>query len=108
MSAFNPAARRETAARGMNVAPESAGYGREMARSYDAVMAEAAWPSLARGLARALHGVPPRSAADIGCGSGRVLAWLRARGHRPLFGVDRSAAMLRLSGRRLAGGGVRL
>lgn len=107
MSAFSPAVRRvPLAARGSNMGREGATYGREMARSYDAVMAEAAWPSLSQGLARALRGVPG-SAADIGCGSGRVLAWLRARGHAPVFGVDRSAAMLQLAASRL-GGGARL
>jgi len=109
MSAFRPVARREPpAAPGPNAGVESPTYGRELAQAYDAVMAEAAWPSLSRGLARALAGAPVAGAADIGCGSGRVLQWLAARGHRPLYGVDRSAAMLRLCGRRLDRSRVRL
>jgi SAM-dependent methyltransferase len=109
MSAFRPVARRgQTAAAGTTSDLASRTYGREMAHAYDAVMADAAWPSLSRGLARALAGVPAGSAADIGCGPGRVLAWLEARGHAPLFGVDRSAAMLQISGRRLGTGRVRL
>lgn len=108
MSAFSPAVRRVSpAARGWDIGREGATYGREMARAYDAVMAEAAWPSLSQGLRRALAGVRPGSAADVGCGSGRVLAWLRGRGHAPLYGVDRSEAMLRLAADRL-GVGVRL
>lgn len=43
------------------------------------------------------------SAADIGCGTGRFLARLAARcgPDLPLFGVDRSAAMLAIARRRL-------
>ena len=109
MSAFRPVARRELqAAPGANTSIEAPTYGRELAQAYDAVMAEAAWPSLSRGLARALSRAPVAAAADIGCGSGRVLQWLAARGHSPLFGVDRSAAMLHLSGRRLDRRRVRL
>jgi SAM-dependent methyltransferase len=109
MSAFRPVARRgQTAAAGTTSDLASRTYGREMAQAYDAVMADAAWPSLSRGLARALTGVPAGSAADIGCGPGRVLAWLEARGHAPLFGVDRSAAMLQLAGRWLGTGRVGL
>lgn len=107
MSAFSPAVRRVQAARGTTNGRVSATYGRDFALSYDAVMAEAAWPSLSAGLARALAGVSPGSAADIGCGPGRVLAWLRARGYGPLTGVDQSPAMLQHATRRL-GGDVRL
>lgn len=109
MSAFRPVARRgQTAAVGTTSDLASRTYGREMAQAYDAVMADAAWPSLSQGLARALSGAPAGSAADIGCGPGRVLAWLEAGGHMPLFGVDRSAAMLQLSRRRLGAGRVSL
>ena len=109
MSAFRPVARREQpAAPGTHSLVGSLTYGRELAQAYDSVMAEAAWPSLSRGLARALQGAPVAGAADIGCGSGRVLQWLAARGHSPLFGVDRSAAMLHLCGRRLGRSRVRL
>lgn len=109
MFALRPVARRErSAAPGTNTSVESPTYGRELARAYDTVMAEAAWPSLSQGLARALAGAPVAGAADIGCGSGRVLQWLAARGHSPLFGVDRSAAMLHLCGRRLDRSRVRL
>jgi SAM-dependent methyltransferase len=71
-------------------------------------MAAAAWPALSDGLARALAGVAPGAAADVGCGTGRVLAWLAERGWRPLVGVDRSAAMLAIGRRRLGPHAVRL
>jgi len=109
MSASSPVVRRDLlATMGTITEPSGPNYGREMAYSYDDVMAEAAWPSLSRGLARALAGAAPGSAADIGCGSGRVLEWLAGRGHAPLFGVDRSAAMLHLCAYRLGAGSVRL
>ena len=53
----------------------------------------------------ALYGIRFASAADIGCGTGRFLARLARRGLR-LYGVDRSAAMLTVAARRLAGAGV--
>jgi len=53
----------------------------------------------------ALYKIRFSSAADIGCGTGRFLAKL-ADGQRRLYGVDRSAAMLRVAARRLAGTGI--
>jgi len=109
MSASSPVVRRDLLATVEAITDQRAtNYGREMAYSYDAVMAEAAWPSLSRGLSRALAGVAAGSAADIGCGSGRVLEWLAGRGHSPLFGVDRSAAMLHLCAYRLGRRPIRL
>jgi len=40
------------------------------------------------------HRIPLTSAADIGCGTGTFVAYLRARGVRPVWGVDRSPHML--------------
>ncbi len=37
------------------------------------------------------------SAVDLGCGTGRIGAWLRARGVGAVDGVDRSAPMLRFA-----------
>jgi SAM-dependent methyltransferase len=109
MSAFRPVVRRPLpGAAGTNIGLERPTYGRELAQAYDTVMAEAAWPSLSTGLAQALGGAPAASAADVGCGSGRVLQWLAARGWRPLYGVDRSSAMLYLCGRRVDPRRVRL
>ncbi|MBE1458575.1 SAM-dependent methyltransferase [Nocardiopsis terrae] len=41
-----------------------------------------------------------RSAADLGCGTGRTGAWLRGRGVEHVDGVDLSAGMLALARRR--------
>ncbi|KOX07835.1 class I SAM-dependent methyltransferase [Nocardiopsis sp. NRRL B-16309] len=41
-----------------------------------------------------------RRAADLGCGTGRTGAWLRGRGVAHVDGVDLSAGMLELAGRR--------
>jgi SAM-dependent methyltransferase len=71
-----------------------------MAALYDAAMGEAAWPALREGLSRALAGTTFQSLADVGCGSGRVLAHLGRPGMQ-LVGVDRSAAMLARAARRL-------
>jgi SAM-dependent methyltransferase len=47
------------------------------------------------------------SAVDVGCGTGTFVAYLRARGVNPAWGVDRSAAMLARAVAKNAGNGAR-
>lgn len=67
---------------------------------------EAIWEAFER--SRRRHGIAFRSAADIGCGTGRFLRRLTRDPGLRLYGVDRSAAMLEEARRRLAGRAVRL
>jgi SAM-dependent methyltransferase len=53
------------------------------------------------------YGLRFRSAADVGCGTGRFLHYL-LRYRVPLLGVDASAQMLGIAARRLRGSGTRL
>jgi len=65
------------------------------------------WPAFRHAICR--FGMQITSAADFGCGTGLFLAALaRMLPDAPLFGVDRSAPMLRQAARRLAGLHVRL
>lgn len=69
---------------------------------YDRVMGEAAFPDLVtcfEASTRRYH-LCPASIADIGCGTGAFLSYLRC-GNSRLIGVDRSPAMLRVARRRL-------
>ena len=65
-------------------------------------MGDAAAPPLLAGLRWAIrrHAIRARSIADIGCGTGRLLASL-ARPGRRLYGVDASPAMLEVTRHRL-------
>ena len=75
---------------------------------YDAAMGEAALPALldAFDVSRKAHGIPTRSIADIGCGTGRFLQYLsRFKGR--LYGVDRSPTMLRRAAKRNEDTGIR-
>lgn len=51
-------------------------------------------PSLALNYARWLPADQDAAILDLGCGDGRVLRWLAARGHRNLHGIDRDRAAL--------------
>ncbi len=85
-----------------NARPASIPYGPEMAAIYDAAMADAALPAILEGVERAMTrlSIAPRTIADMGCGTGRLLAALAIPGRR-LVGVDRSPAMLAVAKRRL-------
>jgi SAM-dependent methyltransferase len=74
---------------------------------YDAVMGDAAFPTLRAGFEWCLrrYGIRFATVADIGCGSGRFLSYLRRYGV-PRIGVDRCAAMLRVAAQRPGNGGV--
>jgi len=47
------------------------------------------------------------SAADVGCGTGTFVAYLRARGVDPVWGIDRSPGMLAQAVTKNAGNGAR-
>lgn len=80
-----------------------------LARLYDRVMGDALFPLICRSFERALEDfdIRFRSAADVGCGTGTFLHYL-SRYRVPLYGVDRSAAMLRVAARKTRGLGVLL
>ncbi|MDK9708203.1 MAG: class I SAM-dependent methyltransferase [Desulforhopalus sp.] len=65
------------------------------ARIYDQVMGSSTFPMIKQGFEEALrrYGINFRSAADVGCGTGTFLRYLRTYGV-PVIGVDSSAAML--------------
>jgi SAM-dependent methyltransferase len=81
-----------------------------LAPVYDRLVGDARfeliWEAFRRSCRR--HRIGFRSLADIGCGTGRFLHRLSRDPALRLCGVDRSAAMLRVARRRLAGRGVRL
>jgi SAM-dependent methyltransferase len=84
-------------------------YGPNFAAIYDNAMGDAADPALLDGLRRAIrhHGIRASSIADIGCGTGRLLAEL-ARPGRRLYGIDASPAMLEVTRHRLGESDVTL
>ena len=65
---------------------------------FDHVFSRAMLPWLVRSFRRLVrrHAIRVRSAADVGCGSGRFVRFLADLGVR-VFGVDRSPAMIRLA-----------
>jgi SAM-dependent methyltransferase len=73
-----------------------------LARLYDRLVGDAAFPELRRAIALRLreHDRDPRTILDIGCGTGRMLAALAVPG-RQLTGLDRSPTMLRRARMRL-------
>jgi SAM-dependent methyltransferase len=84
-------------------APDPAG---ETLETYDLITAEyarrnaAVWPDLADHISVLTASVPPGGVvADVGCGAGRDIALIRARGFR-VIGIDRSLGQLRTSGLR--------
>src|SRR5262249_55233623 len=79
-------------------------YGPALAALYDNAMGDAAMPTVLAGVERAIrdNAIRAHRIADIGCGTGQLLAAL-ARTGRCLYGVDASAAMLRIARRRLNG-----
>lgn len=82
-----------------------------LARVYDQLVGDSGFPQIWAAFGRACrhHRITFASAADVGCGTGRFIARLAAEcAPWPLFGIDRSAAMLAVARRRLAGIGVAL
>src|SRR5688500_1241349 len=79
-------------------------YGPALAAIYDEAVATAAMPALVAGIGHAFarFGIRPQSVADVGCGTGWLLATLAAPGRR-LYGVDSAPAMLARAARRLRG-----
>ena len=66
---------------------------------YDALLGDAMFPLIRRNfewLARQ-YGLRFRSAADVACGTGTFVRYLCCRWDIPVFGVDRSALMLRVA-----------
>jgi SAM-dependent methyltransferase len=66
---------------------------------YDALLGDAMFPLIRRNfewLARQ-YGLRFRSAADVACGTGTFVRYLRCRWDIPVLGVDRSALMLRIA-----------
>jgi SAM-dependent methyltransferase len=76
----------------------------ETQETYDLITAEyarqnaAAWSNLADHIRILTASLPPGGVvADIGCGPGRDIALIRARGFR-VIGIDRSLGQLRTNG----------
>ncbi|MEU7577034.1 class I SAM-dependent methyltransferase [Streptomyces sp. NPDC041068] len=67
-----------------------------LAVDYDALLGDHAFARLRRAFERIErhHGLVFRSAADVGCGTGTFVSYLRDRGVHPVWGVDRSPHML--------------
>lgn len=98
----------------MNLAPGSAAatvrpYS-AFASSYDHALGGPAFRALGAAFDALVrhYGIGFRSAADLGCGTGRFARHLATRHGVPVTAVDRSAAMLRVAARRVAGRRVRL
>ncbi len=78
-----------------------------LARFYDRVVGDAAFPAVRTSFERALseYRITFSSAADIGCGTGTFLRYLR-KYRVPLVGVDRSPEMLRRAAAKNRGAGI--
>lgn len=79
----------------------SPGY-KWLAAIYDRVLGDAAFPIIRDSFDWTVRrcGISFRSAADIGCGTGRFLQHLRRHYGVPAFGVDRSPEMLQMAAAR--------
>lgn len=80
-----------------------------LAQVYDALLGERFF-ARARGNFERLRrrfGLQPRSAADVACGTGSFVRYLGRLGLRRLYGVDRSADMLRIAITKNRGNGAR-
>jgi SAM-dependent methyltransferase len=66
---------------------------------YDALLGDAMFPLVRRNFEWVARqcGLRFRSAADVACGTGTFVRYLRCRWNIPVFGVDRSALMLRIA-----------
>lgn len=79
------------------------------AKIYDRVMGNAAFTVIRRSFELAIkkYNISFKSAADIGCGTGRFLRYLRSYGIS-VFGVDKSPAMIRIASEKNRDSGVKL
>jgi SAM-dependent methyltransferase len=75
-----------------------------IARGYDASLGAASLVTVDRQFVEQ-HCQPPGRLIDLGCGTGRLLVPLAARGYR-VVGVDLSAPMLRVAGNKAVAAGV--
>lgn len=80
-----------------------------LAKVYDRVLGNALFPVIRRSFERAIgeYRITFHSAADIGCGTGTFLQYLRSC-NVPVFGVDRSPEMLRIAAEKNRDHGVKL
>jgi SAM-dependent methyltransferase len=81
-----------------------------LASLYDALLGNQFFPQLKRNFEWLVRRYRIRfaSAADVACGTGIFIRYLRQRGVRKIFGVDRSSHMLRVATSRNRDNGVRL
>lgn len=82
-----------------------------LARIYDRVVGDALFPDIWDSFQRSLRTFRIRfqSAADVGCGTGTFLRNLIRQHHlAPVYGMDRSPAMLRVAAGKNQGGAMRL
>jgi SAM-dependent methyltransferase len=80
-----------------------------LAPVYDVLLGDHFFPHLRRTFERIERRYALRfsSAVDVGCGTGTFVAYLRARGVDPVWGVDRSPAMLARAVAKNVGNGAR-
>jgi SAM-dependent methyltransferase len=78
-----------------------------LASVYDRLVGASLFPVIRDSFEHCLrrHGIGFHSAADVGCGTGAFLSYLRGYGV-PLIGVDRAPQMLRAAAARLGGANV--
>jgi SAM-dependent methyltransferase len=80
-----------------------------LAPLYDELLGDGFFPHLRRAFEQMerRYALQFSSAADVGCGTGTFVAYLRARGVDPVWGIDRSPAMLAQAVAKNAGNGAR-
>jgi SAM-dependent methyltransferase len=80
-----------------------------LAIDYDALVGDRFFAELRRTFEWIIrrYGVRFDSAADVACGTGTFVRYLRDIGAQPVYGVDRSPTMLRRAARKNAGNGAR-
>lgn len=88
--------------------PVSAPYA-GLAHVYDALLGERFFARARRNFERLRrrYRLQPRSAADVACGTGSFVRYLKSLGVSQVYGVDRSAAMLRIALQKNRGNGAR-
>jgi SAM-dependent methyltransferase len=75
---------------------------------FDALLGDAMFPLVRRNFESVVrrHGIHFRSAADVACGTGTFVRYLRQWGV-PVFGIDRAMAMLRIAVQKNRGNGAK-
>ena len=81
----------------------------QLATFYDELLGDRFFPRLRRTFEwiERRYGLHFASAADVGCGTGTFVAYLRRRGVHPVWGVDRSPEMLAQAASKNTGNGAR-